>query len=190
MNFHSLTNINFNFFILNKLFQLTLEWGILSNTLKKFRSLCLHLPVLKSFFWICKTSNSDSSDLVHYQSSQLIKHLTFVNLFVLKKQAQPPWFSLRVLHSCVPFPPSAVGWSAPRCPSSPGCWLSICCWGFPFSPAIPHSCVHLLVSLLAQGSLELRYLRQFPNLTITHSAFTHSVFWNNKILTGITILWF
>lgn len=117
-----------------------------------------------------KTSNSDSSDLFHYHSSQFIKYLTFENLCSsnLKNKSNQVSFFFPFLYSWMHFPPSAVIESIPPSNSlSLCCWLSICCWGFGFFPAIPHSCLHLLVSFLAISSLELHYLRQHLKLTIT-----------------------
>ena len=113
MNFHYLTKTNFKMwrFMLNKTLQFISIVHIFKH-IKHFYYLCLHLHVLQPFSWVFKTSNSGNSFAFHYQSSQLIKYLTFVNLFVhptQKKQNKTGptrclSFSPFFIHVCISLP--------------------------------------------------------------------------------------
>ena len=135
MNFRSLTKTNFQMwrFMLNKTLQFISIVHIFKH-IKYFYCLSLHLHAPRPFSWVFKISNSGSSLVFHYQSSQLIKEVTFVNLSVhptlkkkKKQQVQAGVFLFPFsLFTCAR--PSLCCYlkCSPSNLSSPGCWLSIC----------------------------------------------------------------
>ena len=99
-------------FMLNKTLQFISIVHIFKH-IKYFYCLSLHLHAPRPFSWVFKISNSGSSLVFHYQSSQLIKEVTFVNLSVhptLKKKKKTTGpsrclsFSLFFIHVCTSLP--------------------------------------------------------------------------------------